>query len=92
MACEISFVVVSWNARQHLHRCLSLLCQAALDSPSEVIVIDNASTDGSWQMVRDEYPEVRLLCNESNAGFAMANNQGIAVSSGIYVCLINSDS
>jgi hypothetical protein len=57
----------------------------------EVIVIDNASDDGSAKMVRDEFPDVRLVENESNRGFPAANNQGIAAAKGRYVLLLNPD-
>ncbi|MDR3569099.1 MAG: glycosyltransferase family 2 protein [Syntrophobacteraceae bacterium] len=89
--CDISFIIVSWNATEYLSRCLASLRNGVADLRSEVIVVDNGSTDGSWQMARSHYPEVRLLRNAHNAGFAGANNQGIDVSNGRYVCLINSD-
>ncbi len=76
---------------EYLSRCLISLRKAAAGLRSEVIVVDNSSDDGSWQMVRGEYPEVRLLRNANNTGFARANNQGIDISNGRYVCLINSD-
>jgi len=89
--CDISFVIVSWNARDYLGRCLGSLRPAVSGLRSEVIVVDNSSSDGSSQMVRDEHPDARLICNDYNAGFARANNQGIEVSNGNYLCLINSD-
>jgi len=57
----------------------------------EVIVVDNASTDGSAEMVRDEFPGVRLIANDSNRGFTAANNQGLALSQGRYLLLLNPD-
>ena len=62
-----------------------------LGPSSEVIVIDNASADGSVEMVQREFPDVHLIVNEGNLGFARANNRGIAASRGRYVLLLNSD-
>lgn len=59
--------------------------------PTEVIVVDNGSTDGTLEMLRRNYPHVRLIANEQNVGFARANNQGLAMSRGQYVLLLNSD-
>jgi GT2 family glycosyltransferase len=90
-ACDASFVIVSWEAKRFLRECLVSLEAATRQIECEIIVVDNASTDGSWEMVRDEFQEVVLLRNESNVGFARANNLGIKASRGRYVCLVNSD-
>ncbi|MFA7746596.1 glycosyltransferase, partial [Salinicoccus roseus] len=57
----------------------------------EVIVIDNHSSDGSVEAIRAAYPEIMLIANQDNTGFAKANNQGMEVASGRYVLLLNSD-
>jgi len=102
---DLSVVIVSWNTRGLLRECLTALAEGArlkmdsLDPSSvvrrlssvEVIVVDNASTDGSAAMVRAELPAVRLIANTENVGFARANNQGIRASTGRYVVLLNSD-
>ena len=90
---DISIVVVSWNVCGLLRRCLQSveLSAAASGLRHEVVVVDNASSDGSVAMVRSEFPEVRLLANEENRGFSAANNQGIAVASGRYLLLLNPD-
>lgn len=62
-----------------------------LDFKSEIIVVDNASSDDSVQMVKKEFPKVKVICNEANLGFAKANNIGIKSSKGKYLYLINSD-
>ena len=87
----ISIIIVSWNARDYLRQCLASLFTEECRHALEVIVVDNASSDGSPEMVAKSYPQVRLLRNATNHGFALANNQGIAVATGKYVCLVNSD-
>lgn len=87
----VSVVIVSWNARDFLRECLeSLYTRVALD-PIEVFVIDNASTDGSPEFVEKSFPHARLIRNESNLGFSRANNIGIRLCTGRYICLVNSD-
>lgn len=88
---DVSIVIVSWNTRDILRDCLRSICQKGGAVSFEIIVVDNASADDSVAMVRREFPEVRLIENLDNRGFAAANNQGIAVSAGRYVLLLNSD-
>jgi GT2 family glycosyltransferase len=87
----VSVIIVSWNARDYLTQCLESLTREVCRYPMEIIVVDNASTDGSAEMVEARFPKVRLVCNGNNLGFAKANNVGISKSSGRYLCLINSD-
>ncbi len=85
-------IVVNWNTRDHLQACLeSLAAHGAACATSEVIVVDNASTDDSVALVREHWPEVRLIENAENEGFTRANNRAIRVSTGKYLLLINSD-
>jgi len=87
---DLSVVVVSWNVRDLLRQCLA--STSDLQSPSiETIVVDNVSTDGSAEMVRTEFPDVRLIVNTENRGFPAANNQGIAIAEGRYVLILNPD-
>lgn len=86
----ISIVIVSWNTRQLLDDCIASIFRET-SAPVEVIVVDNASTDGSGEMVEEKYPRARLIRNSSNRGFAAANNQGLRVSSGRFVLLLNPD-
>jgi GT2 family glycosyltransferase len=88
---EISAIVVSWNAREYLRQCLDSIVNEPLARSIEVIVVDNASTDGSADMVESEFPSVCLIRNDANVGFAAANNQAIQQCSGRYITLINSD-
>jgi GT2 family glycosyltransferase len=88
---DISVIIVNRNTRELLRACLASI--RALPDPVsvEVIVVDNGSTDGSVEMVAASFPETHLIRNERNTGFAYPNNQGIAVSRGRYVMLLNSD-
>jgi GT2 family glycosyltransferase len=84
----IAVVVVSYNTREHLHACLATIFAAA---PCEVIVVDNASSDGSVEMITANYPEVVLHANKQNRGYGAAANQAIASCNADYVLLLNSD-
>lgn len=87
----ISVIIVSWNARRHLENCLNSLREHGGPLLREVIVVDNASTDGSAEMVERFFPEVRLIRAGENLGFARANNLGMRQASGSLLALINSD-
>ncbi|MEL7256878.1 MAG: glycosyltransferase family 2 protein [Pseudomonadota bacterium] len=88
--CAVSIVIVNWNTRDILHDCLqSIASETTL--PHEVIVIDNASTDGSADMVRQDFPDVVLIANTDNNGFAAANNQGLEIAKGDKLLLLNPD-
>jgi len=86
---DVSVVIVSYNTRQFLLRCLASVLRTAL--PLEVIVVDNASSDGSAEAVASEYPQVRLVRNATNVGFAAATNQGLSQAGGRYLVLLNPD-
>jgi len=88
---DVSVIIVSWNTQDILHNCLRSVYEQSGEIDFEVIVIDNASTDGSVEMVKKNFPQVTLIENSQNRGFAAANNQGIAVAQGRYVLLLNSD-
>lgn len=88
---ELSIIVVNWNTKQLLRRCLQSVQDTVSGVGFEIIVIDNASSDGSLEMVRQDFPDARLISNTTNLGFAKATNQGIAVSKGDYILLLNSD-
>lgn len=88
---DLSVIVVNWNTRRLLADCLTSVFETSAGLGLEVIVVDNASTDGSPAMVRERFPEVHLIVNTENAGFARANNQGAAAARGRYLLLLNSD-
>src|SRR5690606_29025561 len=84
----LSIVVVSFNTRELTRRCLASLRAHTGGIPTQVIVVDNASADGSAEMVRREYPEVELVANDDNRGFAAANNQAFRRARGRWVLLL----
>ncbi|MCS6859174.1 MAG: glycosyltransferase family 2 protein [Abditibacteriales bacterium] len=91
---DISLIIVNWNGKDFLRECLrSVRAEGARsDAPEmEVIVVDNASTDGSVLMVREEFPEAQLIENAANVGFAAGNNCGLRRCRGRYALLLNSD-
>jgi len=92
MTLDLSIIIVNYNTKQLLDDCLQSL--AAAERPSggmEIIVVDNASSDGSQAMVAEQYPDVQLIASEANLGFAAANNRGTAVARGRYYLFLNSD-
>ena len=87
---SLSVVIPSWNTRELLRGCLQAL-QTTLPHSSEVIVVDNGSTDSSARMVAQQFPNVRLVRNTRNLGFSAACNQGVSLARGQYIVLLNSD-
>lgn len=89
---DISIVIVSWNVQEYLRRCLNSL-RADIDQilKNEIIVVDNNSIDDTIAMLTRQFPEVKLIHNKHNLGFARANNQGIEISQGKFVMLLNPD-
>jgi GT2 family glycosyltransferase len=88
---DVSVVIVSWNTRDILRGCLRSVFEQTRDIFFEVIVVDNNSHDGSADMVRAEFPQVQLIANSQNRGFAAACNQGMRVRSARYTLLLNPD-
>ena len=88
---DISIIIVSWNARDFLRGCVNSINETCQDLDVEIIVVDNASSDGSAEMVRATFPEVTLELTGHNQGFAQANNIGIKMARGEYYAFINSD-
>jgi len=91
MTARLSIIIVSWNVRDDLLRCVASLRDNPPCNRVEQIVIDNASVDGSVEAVRRQYPEVAVIANAENVGFATACNQGIARAQGDYILLLNPD-
>lgn len=87
----LSIIIVNWNTRDLLTQCLESIYQSQTSYSIEIIVVDNGSTDKSPDLVRTRYRSVTLIENQSNIGFARANNQAISFSRAKYVLLLNSD-
>lgn len=88
---DISIVIVNYNVQYFLDQCLKSVFRSGKGLEMEVLVVDNNSVDGSQEMIREKYPEVRLIANQENTGFSKANNQAIRIAKGRYVLLLNPD-
>ncbi len=88
---HLSIIIVNWNTRDLLSTCLYSIELNPPPATYELIVVDNASQDGSQEMVQRCFPDITLLSNSSNPGFASANNQGIRQSTGRFILLLNPD-
>jgi GT2 family glycosyltransferase len=90
MANKVAVIVPNWNGQHHLEQCLSTLLGQTYPE-FEIVVIDNGSTDGSVAMMRERFPQVRVITNAENVGFARANNQGILATDTPFVATLNND-
>jgi GT2 family glycosyltransferase len=88
---KLSVVILNYNVKFFLELCLKSVEQAISTIDAEIIVIDNNSSDDSCVMVQQKFPAVRLISNQDNVGFATANNQGVNVAKGKYICILNPD-
>ena len=89
-APQVSVIIVNWNTKALLADCIGSVLEQTV-APCEIVVIDNCSTDGSAEMVARDFPQVVLIANTDNRGFAAANNQGLAVARGANLLLLNPD-
>ncbi len=88
---DLSILIVSWNTRELLGQCLASVFAHPPAGPCEVLVVDNGSRDGSAALVRERFPQVKLVEARANLGFARANNLGLSLARGRYLLLLNSD-
>ncbi len=89
---DLSIIIVNWNVRDLLDRCLASICAADIDADDlEIIVVDSASDDGSIDMVGNKYPAVQLVSEADNIGFTRGNNIGLKQAKGEYLLLLNPD-
>lgn len=87
----LSIIIVNWNTKELIRNCLKSLITRVGEVPYEIIVVDNASTDESVDMIKKEFPSVKLIVNKTNYGFSKANNQGAIVSRGQFILFLNPD-
>lgn len=90
-APAVSVLIVSWNVRDYVRRCLASLAAGAGELSYEVILVDNASHDDTVAAVRTQFPAVQVIANRTNRGFTAANNQALAVARGEFLFLLNPD-
>ena len=88
---DVSVVIVNYNVRDFLEQAIRSIYRAATRLSVEILVVDNASSDGSMEMVAERFPAVRRLENTENVGFGRANNQAIQVARGRYILVLNPD-
>jgi len=88
---DISIIIVNWNTRELLRNCIASIMNTVQGPFFEIIVVDNASADGSVAMLRENFPEVDVIENRENRGFGAANNQAMRIMNGRYALLLNSD-
>jgi len=88
---KLSIIIVNYNVEYFLEQCVNSVLKALSEIKGEIIVVDNCSIDGSVEMVKNKFPEVNLIENKENTGFAKANNQAIEIASGEYILLLNPD-
>ncbi|MBS1943562.1 MAG: glycosyltransferase [Bacteroidetes bacterium] len=88
---QLSVIIVNYNVKAYLEQCLHSVYKALKGVEGDVFVVDNLSTDGSVEMVKEKFPQVKLIANTENVGFSRANNQAIKASTAKYVLLLNPD-
>lgn len=88
---KLSIIIVSWNVAKDLSRCLESIGENPPSCEFEIIVVDNASTDDTVEVIENKFPAIKIIANNENLGFAAGNNRGIAEAQGEYVLLLNPD-
>ena len=88
---KLSVVILNYNVKYFVDLCLQSVFKAIEGIDAEVIVVDNASVDGSVNWIKTHFPEVKLIINKDNTGFPKGNNIGVAQAKGEYLCILNPD-
>lgn len=88
---KLSVIIVNYNVKEYLQNLLYSIVKAAREIDHEVIVVDNASDDGSVELIKEKFPSIKLISNKENLGFGKANNIGLSLSKGEFILLINPD-
>ena len=87
----LSISIVSYNTREITRKCLKYVLRAIEGIESEVLVVDNASTDGSSEMIKKQFPQVNLICNPENKFFTGGHNQNLRRAKGEYILILKTD-
>jgi len=88
---DLSIIIVNYNVKEFLQNLLHSIEKASSKILKEIIIIDNASDDGSVEVIKDKFPTIKLIVNKTNVGFGSANNQGLTIAKGKYILFINPD-
>jgi len=88
---ELSIIIINYNVKEFLQNLIHSLQKALSKITHEIIVVDNASDDGSVEFIRDKFPQIHLIVNKTNVGFSKANNEALKISKGKFILLINPD-
>ena len=88
---QLSVIILNYNVRYFLEQCVLSVQKALEGIDGEIIVIDNASSDDSCEMMKAKFPHIKLIENKDNLGFPKGNNIGVAQAKGEYVCVLNPD-
>ena len=91
LTMDVSVIIVNYNTKVLTFNCLSSVFEMVKDIQFEVIVSDNGSTDGSIEMIKENFPQVILIENGENLGFGAANNRALKIAKGKYIFYLNSD-
>ena len=88
---KLSIIIVAWNTKEYSVQCLDSIFKFSPSCEFEVIYVDNGSDDGSADVVKGSFPDIKIIQNKCNIGFSKANNQAIRIAEGEYILLLNSD-
>jgi GT2 family glycosyltransferase len=88
---QLSVIILNYNVRYFLELCVSSVEKAIESLDAEIIVVDNNSSDDSCQMIKEKFPQIKLIENKENTGFPKGNNIGVAQAKGEYICVLNPD-
>lgn len=91
MQLDLSIIIVNYNVKEFLQNLIHSICRAGEKIKYEIIIVDNASDDGSVEFLREKFSELKLIVNEKNLGFSKANNIGLKYAQGKYILLLNPD-
>jgi len=90
-AIDLSIIIVNYNAKNFLHKCLTSIFNTLTQISYEIIVVDNNSSDNTVEFIRHEFPSIKMIANKENIGYAKANNQGIKIAKSDLILLLNPD-